>query len=57
MALLLVVTGFLLHQLNGDKAYSDYSEMDAEGKGVESVYGKELADRADFARGDAKGLF
>lgn len=52
-----LVTGFLLHQLNGDKAYSDYSEMDAEGKGIESVYGKELADRADFARGDAKGLF
>ena len=47
----------MLHQLDGDKTYSAYSEMDAAGKGVESVFGKELADRADFARGDVKSIF
>ncbi len=52
-----LLTGFLLHQLDGDKSYSAYSEMDAQGKGVESVFGKELADRADFARSDVKSIF
>lgn len=52
-----LLTGFLLHQLDGDKTYSAYSEMDAQGKGVESLFGKELADRADFARSDAKSIF
>ena len=54
-----LLTGFLLHQLDGEKKYSAYSELDAEGKNVESVYGVELADRAEFHRSDAgsKGLF
>ena len=52
-----LLTGFLLHQLNGDKAYAAYSEIDAEGKAVESLFGKDLADRAEFARSDKKSIF
>lgn len=52
-----LLTGFLLHQLEGDKTYAAYSEIDAQGKGVESLFGKELADRADFARSDKKSIF
>ena len=42
-----LMVGFLLHQLEGDKTYSDFSEPDAEAKGVESFFGDKLAERAD----------
>lgn len=52
-----LLVGYFLHQLTDDKKYSDFSEMDASGKGVKSIFGKELADHAGFARADASGLF
>lgn len=45
-----LVTGFLLHQLAGEKKYSGFSEADATGKGFESLIGDELADKAGFRR-------
>lgn len=41
-----LMVGFLLHQLEGDKTYSDFSEPDASAKGVESFFGDDLADKA-----------
>ncbi|AHI19193.1 hypothetical protein CCASEI_03065 [Corynebacterium casei LMG S-19264] len=41
-----LMVGFLLHQLEGDKTYSDFSEPDAAAKGVESYFGDELAKKA-----------
>lgn len=41
-----LMVGFLLHQLEGDKTYSDFSEPDAAAKGVESFFGDELAKKA-----------
>ena len=52
-----LLTGFFLHQLADEKKYADFSEMDAAGKGVESIVGKDLADHAGFARSDTKSIF
>jgi len=41
-----LMVGFLKHQLEGDKTYSDFSEPDASAKGIESFFGDNLADRA-----------
>ena len=40
-----LVTGFLLHQLNGDKHYADFSDPEAEGKGFSSATGNELEEQ------------
>ncbi len=48
-----LMTGYLLHQLNGDKKYADFSELDAAGSGVESLTGEKLADAAGLTRDDA----
>lgn len=45
-----LLTGFLLHQLDNDKTYSDYSAADATGKNIESFSGDDLADKAGFNR-------
>ena len=37
-----LTTGFLLHQLNGDKKYADFSDPEAAGKGFVSATGEEL---------------
>ena len=37
-----LTTGFLLHQLNGDKKYADFSAPEAAGKGFVSATGEEL---------------
>lgn len=47
-----LVTGFLLHQLEGEKKYAAFSEPDAAGKGVKSLTGSDLYDRAGFSRDD-----
>ena len=52
-----LLTGFFLHQLNDDKAYAAFSEPEAAGKGVESLVGKDLIERAGFNRDDSGGLF
>ncbi|WP_018297721.1 dienelactone hydrolase family protein [Corynebacterium lubricantis] len=49
-----LVTGYLLHQLAQDNKYSDYSEIEAEGPKVTSFSGEELAEKAGFAKDDAK---
>lgn len=49
-----LVTGFLLHQLDKEKKYSDYSELDAEGPKVSSHWGRDLADKAGFAKDDSR---
>ena len=41
-----LMVGFLLHQLEGDKTYSDFSDPEAAAKGVESFFGDDLANRA-----------
>src|SRR5699024_10867492 len=41
-----LMVGFLLHRVEGDKNYSEFSDPEACAKGVESVFGDELADRA-----------
>lgn len=43
-----LLTGFLLHQLDGAKKYSDFSDPQAEAKGVESLWGDKLEQRAGF---------
>ncbi|OEY12137.1 alpha/beta hydrolase [Corynebacterium sp. BCW_4722] len=48
-----LMTGYLLHQLNGDKKYAEFSELDAAGSGVESLTGEKLADAAGLTRDDA----
>lgn len=40
-----LLTGFLLHQLAGEKEYSAFSAADAEAKNITSIVGKELADK------------
>ena len=45
-----LVTGFLLHQLAGEKKYSDFSNPTATAKRVESFTGKELAELAGDGR-------
>lgn len=46
-----LLTGYFLHQLAGEKKYSDFSAPDATGKSVTSVTGEELAQRAGLATG------
>lgn len=46
-----LLVGYLLHQLDGDKSYSAYSE--AEGSGVESLTGEKLSEAAGLARDNA----
>ena len=46
--------GYLLHQLDEDKAYGSYSEPDAEGSGVESLTGEKLSKAAGLARDNAR---
>lgn len=41
-----LVTGFFLHQLEGEKKYEAFSDPFAEGKGVESLWGLKLAEEA-----------
>ncbi|AGS34049.1 hypothetical protein B841_02830 [Corynebacterium maris DSM 45190] len=41
-----LLTGFLLHQLDEEKKYSDFSERRAEAKNVTSLVGADLAERA-----------
>ena len=45
--------GYLLHQLDEDKAYAPYSEPDAEGSGVASLTGEKLSKAAGLARDNA----
>lgn len=45
-----LVTGFLLHQLAGEKKYSGFSEPDATGKGFDSLTGEKLSDKAGVRR-------
>ncbi|MCZ9293888.1 dienelactone hydrolase family protein [Corynebacterium meitnerae] len=52
-----LITGYFLHQLGGEKVCSGYSEEDASGKGVESVFGHDLAEQAGLADGGAISLF
>lgn len=47
-----LLTGFFLHQLNGEEKYAAFSEPDASGKGVNSYTGKDLYDKAGFSRDD-----
>lgn len=41
-----LLTGFLLHQLAGEKKYKEFSEPDAEAKKVVSYFGQELQEHA-----------
>lgn len=43
-----LLTGFLLHELAGEKKYSGFAERNAEAKGVYSLFGESLADTADI---------
>ncbi|WP_257159330.1 poly(ethylene terephthalate) hydrolase family protein [Corynebacterium cystitidis] len=47
-----LLTGYLLHQLNKEKKYSDFSEPDAEGPNFTSYWGGKLADQAGIDRDD-----
>lgn len=48
-----LVTGFLLHQLGGEKKYAAYSDPEAAGSGVESLVGDDLAEAAGLSRDDS----
>lgn len=48
-----LVTGFLLHQLAGEKKYAAFSDPEASGKNVESLTGDTLAKAAGLARDDS----
>lgn len=48
-----LLTGFLLHQLTGEKKYAAFSDPEASGKGVESLTGDRLADAAGLTRDDS----
>lgn len=48
-----LLTGYLLHQLDGDKDYKDFSDAEATGSGVESLTGEDLAQAAGLTRDDA----
>lgn len=52
-----LVTGFLLHQLDGQKKYSAFSAFEAEAKNVTALTREELADRADVEKVDTNSLF
>lgn len=41
-----LLTGYLLHQLNDESRYSDFSELDAEGPKITSYWGDKLAEKA-----------
>lgn len=43
-----LLTGFLLHELAGEKKYSGFSERDAKAKNVYSLFGENLADSANI---------
>lgn len=43
-----LLTGFLLHQLAGERKYSGFSEPDATAKKVTSYWDEDLAERADL---------
>ncbi|MEX3504259.1 alpha/beta hydrolase [Corynebacterium sp. LK2510] len=47
-----LLTGYFLHQLGGDKDYEAFSEVDASGKGVSSMFGEELAKHAGLTPND-----
>ncbi|WIM68985.1 dienelactone hydrolase family protein [Corynebacterium breve] len=49
-----LVTGFLLHQLDNEGKYSDFSDPEATGPKVSSYAGLELADKAGFAKDDTR---
>lgn len=49
-----LITGFLLHQLAGNKKYAAFSDAEASGKNVESLTGDKLAKAAGLTRDDAK---
>lgn len=49
-----LITGFLLHQLAGEKKYAAFSDPEADGKNVESLTGDKLAKAAGLTRDDAK---
>lgn len=51
-----LVTGFLLHQLDGQKKYSGFSEFAAEAKNVSYLTHEELADRADIEKVDTSAI-
>lgn len=47
-----LVTGFLLHQLEGEKKYSAFSDPQAEGKKVTSLWGELLKEKAGYSAED-----
>lgn len=51
-----LLTGFLLHQLAGERKYSDFSEQMAEGPGVTSFSDADLADKAGIDLGSSTKL-
>ena len=51
-----LVTGFLLHQLDGQKKYSRFSEFAAEAKNVSYLTHEALADRADIEKVDTSAI-
>lgn len=42
-----LITGYLLHELAGERKYSDFSEEEAQGKNVESLTRAQLAENID----------
>ena len=48
-----LITGFLLHQLEGEKKYAAYSDPEASGKGITSMVGDDLAKAAGLTRDDS----
>ncbi|QPK83581.1 dienelactone hydrolase family protein [Corynebacterium qintianiae] len=48
-----LLVGYFLHQLDGEKKYSDFSETDASGPKVTSLCGDDLAERAGLTRDDS----
>lgn len=51
-----LVTGFFLHQLDGQKKYSGFSEFAAEAKNVSYLTHEELAERADIEKVDTSAI-
>ena len=49
-----LLTGFLLHQLAGEKKYAAFSDAEATGKSVQALTGNDLADAAGLTRDDSK---
>lgn len=52
-----LLVGYFLHQLDGQKKYSDFSEPDASGPKVKSLTGDALAQRAGLTRDDSSFSF